>query len=461
MESADDLTAVRIEEIAGRVDGHIITPNHAEFDDARSVWNGAVEKSPDLIVRPRGPADIVEIVNWSEESGWPIAVKSSGHHPSGNAVCDEGIVLDLSDMDDIEVDPATATVRVQAGATWEQVNRETAPYDLLPPGGRRPVGVAGFTLGGGQGYLLRTHGLASDLLREVEVVTAGGDRLRASESQHEDLFWALRGGGGNFAIVTSFEFDCVPLSHEFMTANLLYPVDDAPAVLRLFRDQFETAPDELLSYASLMPIPEMDEIDATWHGEPGIWLSLWYIGPTDEAGEAFSPFMTFGDPLSSSTRTRSFALEPGESMPAGRRRQWGSAYVEVLSDELIDRLVTSAASFPSPKSFITVYWFGGATGRIDPDATAYPHRHASFLIMPGSAWEEPTEDTANRTWVRDLRDAVTAAGTGGEFLSLQSDTNEDRVRAAFGDHYDRLQRIKRAWDPENRFRINQNIVPSD
>lgn len=453
----DDST---LESLVDSVRGEVIQPRDDGYDDARTVWNGAVDKRPALIVRCAGTADVMQSVEFARQHDINLSVKSSGHMTTGNAVCDDGIVLDMSEMDAVRVDPNERTVRVQGGATWAQVNHETIPFGLLAPGSPREVGVAGFTLGGGQGYLARTHGLACDHLREVDVVTANGDLVTASEDVNEDLFWALRGGMGNFGVVTSFEFDCFEMNTEFMTGEVLYPLNDAPAVLRLFRDSVDTAPDELLSWVSLIIIPEMEGIPLEHHGEPGIYVQLTYVGDPAEAEDAFEPFLTFDDPVVQSTAIKPFPeVELDEEMPPGIRRHWESVFLNELSDELIGLLVDEAESLPSPLSSLTVFWFGGAVSRVERDATAFPHRDASFLLMLGAGWSDPADDESNQLWVRELLEEVSRHGTGGEFVSLQTDTGEERVRAAYGDNFDRLVEIKRIWDPENLFDQNQNIEP--
>ena len=424
------------------------------------MWNGAIDRHPAGIVHPTGTADVITTVRFCRASELPLSIKSSGHMTTGNAVCDDGIVLDMSSMDAVRVIPNAQTVRVQGGATWAQVNHETIPVGLLAPGSPREVGVAGFTLGGGQGYLTRTHGLVSDFLREVDVVTATGELVTTSEDNHEDLFWALRGGGGNYGVVTSFEFDCFAMSTQFKTADILYTRENIRDVLRLFRDQFETAPDELLAWVSIMAIPEMGGVPSERRDEIGIFVRLTYVGDPSDADAAFEPFLAFGNPLLQETAIKPFPkVELEEGMPPGVRRHWESLFLDHLPEDLLDELVSRAQASPSDDSFLTVFWFGGATSRFDSDATAFPHRDASYLLMIGAGWSDPAEDETNRDWVRETLRKCTPYGTGGEFLSLQTDSDEERVRAAFGEHYDRLQRIKTSWDPDNVFRVNQNIPP--
>lgn len=449
-----------IERFADGVRGGLIQPGDEGYDDARTVWNGAVDKRPAMIVRCTGTADVMQSVEFAREHDLNLSVKAGGHMTTGHAVCDDGIVLDMSGMDAVRVDPDEQTVRVDGGATWAQVNHETIPFGLLAPGSPREVGVAGFTLGGGQGYVTRTHGLASDYLREVDVVTADGEFVTASEDVNEDLFWALRGGGGNFGVVTSFEFDCFEMNTKFMTGELLYRLDDAPPVLRLFRDSFDEVPDEVLAWVSLVTIPAMEGVPQDQHGEPGIHVQLTYVGNPAEAEAAFEPFLAFGDPLVRSTAIEPFPeIELDEEMPPGIRRHWESVFLHELSDELIDLLIDEAESLPSPRSAMTVFWFGGAVSRFERDATAFAHRDASFYIMLAANWSDPADDESHRSWVRELLEEVSAHGTGGEFLNVQTDTGEERVRAAYGDHFDRLAEIKSKWDPENIFDSTQNVEP--
>ena len=455
----DDST---LESLVDSVRGEVLQPSDDGYDDARTVWNGTVDKRPALIVRCTGPADVMQSVEFAREHDINLSVKSSGHMTTGNAVCDDGITLDMGEMNAVRVDPNERTVRVEGGATWAQVNHETIPFGLLAPGSPREVGVAGFTLGGGQGYLTRTHGLASDHLREVDLVTADGDLVTANEDTNADLFWALRGGVGNFGVVTSFEFDCFEMSTEFMTGELLYPLDDAPAVFRLFRDSFEEAPDELLSWVSLIMIPDMEGIPQIHHGEPGIHVQLTYVGDPAEAEDAFEPFLLFGDPIVRTTAIKPFPeVELDELMPPGIRRHWESVFLDEITDDLIDLLTSEATSLPSPQSSLTVFWLGGTARRFDREATAFAHRNASFYVMLSANWTDPTDDDLHHSWVREILERVSTHGTGGEFVNIQTDSNEERIRAAFGNHYARLVDVKNKWDPNNLFDQNQNIDPTD
>lgn len=461
MEPTTHLDDSRIASFTDRVQGPVLMSADEGYDEARTVWNGLIDKEPAVIVRCTGTADVIEAVTLARESKLPLAVKGGGHGMTGHAVCDDGIVIDLSPMDAVRVDPNERTVRVHGGATWEQVNHEALPLGLVPPGIPMDVGVAGFTLGGGMGILSRTHGLASDLLREVDVVTADGDFLTASEDDRANLFWALRGAGANMGIATSFVFDCVPMATEYATVELHYPLDLAPEVLRTYRDAMREARDELFSGVSFVVAPEDPDFPPDVRGDTVLSVGLTYLGPRGDAHEVFEPFLEVEDPIAKSTEvtpyTDLYSYFPAE---AGERNHWKSLYLDGLSGDLFETLVERTAPLPTPATIVSIYGLGGAMSRYESDATAYAHRDASYLIHIATRWSDPAEDDACIGWSRELHEALVPYGTGGEYINNQTDDDPDRVRAAYGDHYDRLVEIKDKWDPDNLFSVNQNIEPT-
>lgn len=450
-----------LESFTNRVRGPVIQSGDEGYDEARSVWNGLFDKEPALIVRCTGVSDVMEAVNFGRECELPLAVKGGGHGMTGHAVCDDGIVIDLSPMDSVRVDPNEETVRVRGGATWEAVNHEALHHELLPPGIPMSVGVAGFTLGGGMSPLSRTRGLAIDNLRSVDIVTADGELVHASEEDHPDLFWALRGGGGNFGIATSFEFECFDMNTEFKTADLLFPVDAASDVLRFTSEAKSEAPDELSFGPHFYSVPEDHDFPQHLHGETVVSLSLTYIGEPDEAAGPFEPFLEFGDPIVRTTEitpyTELYSYFPGE---AGERNYWKSLYLDDLSDDLIETLVDEALPVPTSETIVSIYGLGGAVNRYEPEATAYPHRDASHLVHITTRWSDSAKDEAYVDWTRELHKSLRPYGTGGEYVNNQTDDACERVRAAYGDNYDRLVDVKNEWDPDNLFRMNKNIEPT-
>ncbi len=456
--STQRITLSDREALEEQIRGTVLLPHDGDYDESRAIWNGAVEKFPAVIVRSAGPADVVTTVEFARKNDVPLSVKAGGHMTTGHAICEDGVVLDLSAMDAVRVDPHEQIARVEGGATWDQVNHEALQFGLVPPGSPMSVGVAGFTLGGGQGVVTRLHGLASDNLREVDVVTADGTLVTASEDENEDLFWAVRGGGGNFGIVTSFEFDLFDLPTEVMTAQVMYGHDSAAEFLQLLRTELPAAPEPLLPMVSLVRIPSVPDFPAALHGEPAIFAYLTFVGESDAARAAFEPFLSLDDALLEVTAKVPFGEVWADfQVPKGKRHHWECAFVDALSDELIETLVAAGTSLPNDASAVTVYGFGDALTRFEP--SAYAHREAPYLVHVATQWSDASEDDAMSNWTRERHTEIAAYGTGGEYINNQTDDDEERVRAAFGDNYDRLVEIKRRWDPENLFQVNQNIDP--
>lgn len=441
--------------------GRLLTPGETGYDEARALWNGLIDKHPDVIVQCAGPADVMTTVEFARAHDRPLSVKGGGHMTTGHAVCDEGIMVDLSPMNGVRVNPTAKTVRAQGGATWDQVNHETLPFHLLPPGIPLDVGVGGFTLGGGMGVVARKHGLAVDSLREVDVVTASGELVTADPEQHPDLFWAVRGGGGNFGVVTSFQFDCFEEPPECLTGQLIYSLDDAAAVLRHVRETMGDLPDALFPVLSLISIPEMPGVPEALVGQPGLFVYVMCVGPPEEVAAPLDAFVAFGDPVLSVTDTVPYSrLYDPFKIPKGQRHHWESAYLDDLSDAFIDDFLEEAVPLPTPTTAVSIYGLGGAIRRVAPDATAYAHRAHPYLFHVTTHWTDPADDARCRTWTRRVHEAVRAHGPGGEYINNQTEHTPGQVRAAFGEHYDRLATIKATWDPENLFRENHNVEPA-
>ena len=383
--------------------GRLLTPGETGYDEARALWNGRVDKHPDAIVQCAGTADVMTAVDFARTHDRPLSVKAGGHMTTGHAVCDDGIVVDLSPMNGIRVDPTAQTVRAQGGATWDQVNRETLPFHLLPPGIPLDVGVGGFTLGGGMGVVGRKHGLAVDNLREVDLVTARGDLVTAGPERHPDLFWAVRGGGGNFGVVTSFLFDCVEEPPECLTGQCIYSLDDAAAALRHMREAMGDLPEALFPILSLVSIPEMPGIPEESVGQPGLFVYVMCVGEAEEGADALDAFLHFGSPLVHVTNTVPYAsLFDPFKIPNGERHHWESAYLDDLSDEFIDVLLQDAVPLPTPTTAVNIYGLGGAISRVSPDATAYAHRAHPYLCHVSTHWTDPADDARCRTWTRGV-----------------------------------------------------------
>lgn len=447
-------------ELGERLRGDLLRAGDSGFDDARRLWNAAAQSEPAAIARCTGPADVMEGVNFARDGGVDLSVKAGGHMTTGDAVAADGLVLDLSPMNGVRVDRKQGTVRVGGGAIWEAVNREALIHDLIPPGIPETAGVGGFTVGGGMGVTCREHGLACDNLREVDIVTADGELRTASEDEHADLFWAIRGGGGNFGVVTSFEFECVEASRDCLVANLLYPIDDAEDYLRYFREAVPEMPESTWPIASLLTVPESPDIPADIHGELAVSAYAMGVGEQGDLADAMESFAAFGEPYIDPIYPADYTeLYAPFAVPTGQRHHWMSVYLDELSDDLIETLAAEALPMPTPLTGVSIYSLGGEINRVPTDATAYPHRDAQYLLHITTHWTDGGMDSECREWTRDLHASLRDHGTGGEYINNQTDSETERVRAAYGDNYDRLAAIKQEWDPDNVFRMTQNIEP--
>lgn len=449
MPTSSDLESDALDALIERVRGAVITETASIYDDARSVWNGLIDNHPVAIVRCSGPADVMAGLDFAKAIDRHVSVKGGGHLTTGEAVRDDGVVLDLSPMNGVRVDPDSQTVRVGGGATWGDVYHETVPFGLVPPGGfDDEVGVGGFTLGGGQGVTVRSEGMACDCLLEVDIVTADGELITASEDQHADLFWALRGGGAaGFGVVTSFVFECFPLPFDLATTTAYYRLSDGPTVFRHLREHMVGLPEAVLPTVGIAPIPDLPDIPQQVAGSHGIYLYLLYAGDPENASMAFDPLLDAGDPLVVNDAIMPITETFGPS-PAGRRRHWESLFLKELPDDLIDTLFEKGPNAPSHS--ISLFGFGDLSGHNGSMDTAYAHRDCPYQLMIAADWDDPADDASNRKWVRQMHKRLAPYATG-EYINLQTDTDRDRAAGAFGDNRNRLAEIKARWDPHGIF----------
>lgn len=447
-----------------RLRGSLIRPEDGEYDTAREVWNEQIDRYPAAIARCRGPADVIASANFARETDLLLAVRSGGHDYAGNSTCDDGLVVDLSAMDGVRVDPRAAIAHVEPGARWADVYHETQAFDLALPGGGGVVGVAGFTLGGGISYLSRKHGLTCDNLVGADVVTASGDLVHASEDENSDLFWALRGGSGNFGIVTAFEYDLHKVGPEVLAGQVLHPIDDAKRVLQFYRAFMADAPDELGCFATVVRVPSDPELPDEYHGELAIALSLCYSGSVDAGRETVAPLREFGEPILDGVHPQSyteFKLSSDDLYESIDRWYSKSQYLASLPDEAIDVIVDHAQTMPESLTMIGLLGLGGAINRVDSTEMAFPHRNAAFEFDIWAAWSDPARDDELMEWARTFHEAMTPYSTGGVYVNMLSHDEQDRVGAAYGSNFERLAELKARWDPENLFSMNQNIDPAD
>jgi FAD/FMN-containing dehydrogenase len=456
-----------IQELAGKVQGDLIRPDDPAYDEARRVWNGMIDRRPGLVARCRGVADVITCVRFAADHDLLLAVRGGGHNVAGFGTCDGGLVIDLSAMRGVRVDPVRRTVRAEGGATWGDVDRETQLFGLAAPGGiHSKTGIAGLTLGGGQGWLRRTYGMSCDNLISADVVTADGRLLVASETENADLFWALRGGGGNFGVVTSFEYRLHPVGPMVAFAGPVYPVEETARVMAGFRDFVADAPDELNASVTWWSIPAVPAFPEEIHGQAVVILPSVYAGPAEEGEARLMPLRQFAEPmLDLSTILPFTALQQlfDPFFPRGElRHYWKSLYLASLGSDVVDEIVAWIQRRPSSNSMTAVWALGGALGRIDPDATAIGERAAPFLLEILANWSEPEDTERNVSWARDFFAAMerfSSGKTNPNFPGLGEDPQF--VRAAFGRNYERLAALKQKFDPTNLFRLNQNIDPRD
>lgn len=459
------LDAAAIDELASALSGDVIRPGDDAYDEARRVWNGMIDRRPAAVARCRGVADVIACVRFAAERDLLLAVRGGGHNVAGFGTCDGGLVIDLSAMRSVRVDPARRVARAEGGATWGEVDRETQVFGLATPGGLvSTTGIGGLTLGGGQGWLRRTYGMTCDNLLSADVVTADGQLLVASEEEHADLFWALRGGGGNFGVVTSFEYRLHPVGPLVALADLVYPLDQSARVMEGFRDFVAEAPDELNVSVTWWSIPAVPGFPEELHGEAVVIVGAVDAGPSNEGEKRLMPLRDLSEPMLDLSGTLPYtALQQifDPFFPAGDLRYyWKSLYLARLDDEVVNEIVRWVERRPSAMSMASAVALGGALGRVAPDATAAGERSAPFLLEILANWAEPEETEANVTWARGFFMAMERFSSGKTNLNFPGLGEDSQLlRSSVGHNFQRLAAVKRAYDPANLFRVNQNIDP--
>jgi len=444
--------------------GTLVTPDSPAYDEARTIWNAMIDRRPALIVECAGAADVARAVRFAREHGLLVAVRSGGHNIAGNAVCDGGLVISLAKMKSIRVDPAARRAWVEPGNTLGDVDNETQAYGLaVPTGINSTTGIAGLTLGGGFGWLSRKHGLTIDSLISADVVTPSGDLVRASAEENADLFWGIRGGGGNFGIVTAFEFALHPVGPEVLSGLIVHPFKDARAVLEYYREFCAKAPDELTVWAVMRKAPPLPFLPADVHGTEVLILAALYAGDMAAGEKALAPLRAFGTPIADVISPHQFiafqaAFDP--LLTPGARNYWKSHDFLKLPDALLDTLVGYVETLPDPQCEIFIAQMGGATNRVPADATAYRHRDAEFVVNVHGRWSDASQDARCIAWCRELFDAAAPHATGGVYVNFMTEEETQRVEKAYGASYAPLVKLKNKYDPTNMFRLNQNIRPA-
>ena len=457
------VSAAAIEAFAWQQRGDVLDASDVSYDEVRAIWNGMIDRKPALIVRCAGAADVVRAVRFARDNRLLVAVRGGGHNIAGNAVCDGGLMIDLSPMTSVRVDAAAKRAWIEPGATLADVDSETQSFGLvLPTGINSTTGIAGLTLGGGFGWITRKFGLTIDSLVSADVVTADGNLLRASETENSDLFWALRGGGGNFGIVTAFEFKLHDLGPQVTAGLVVHPFADAKAVLEQYRQALETAPDELTCWAVMRQAPPLPFLPQEWHGKEVLVLAMCYCGDAASAEKATAGLRAIGKPIADVVGPSPFAgwqqaFDP--LLTPGARNYWKSHDFMALSDATIAILLDAVRNLPSPECEIFIAHVGGAAGRIAAGATAFPQRSSHFVMNVHARWREPAMDAACIGWARQLFEAAKPYAVGTAYINFMPEDEGDRVEAAYAGNYQRLGELKRRYDPDNLFRMNQNVKP--
>lgn len=456
------LSEATIEAFSGGIRGPLMKPDDTGYEDARQIWNAMIDRRPGMIVQCSGTADVMAAVKFAREHQLLVSVRGAGHNIAGKSLYDGALLIDLSAMNSVQVDPDARIAVAGPGATLGDLDHETQAYGLaVPVGINSTTGVGGLTLGGGFGWLSRKYGLTVDNLLAAEVVTAEGERIRCDANSHGDMFWATCGGGGNFGIVTSFEFRLHPVGPEVMSGPAVFPFDQATSVLKAYRDFCADCPDELTVWAVIRDAPPLPFLDPDVHGSRVLIIVALYNGDMTEGEKALAPLRQLGSPIADGFAPHPFvgfqqAFDP--LLTPGVRNYWKSHNFTGLTDELIDMLVDYGSRLPSPDSEIFIAQMGGATNRVDSSATAYPHRDAEFVMNVHTRWDKPDQDQTCIDWARDFYDATLPLATGGVYVNFISE-GEDRIEGAYGANYERLTKVKGKYDPDNFFRVNQNIKP--
>ncbi len=466
--SSQIVEAALVNDFRGGLRGSSMTQGDPGYDESRVIWNASAVKHPAIMVKCSGAADVIDAVNFAREHGILLAVRGGGHNVAGNSICDGGLVIDLSEMNSVRVDEKAKRAYVGGGALIGDVDRETQVFGLATPLGVVSLtGVAGLTLCGGMGYLRRKHGMACDALLAVDIVTADGKLIRASKTENEELFWGLRGGGGNFGVITSFEFQLYPVGQTVSLCAPFYPINDKTGdLVRSWRDFMSNMPEDVTSNCIFWSIPIHPNFPEELQGTPVVIPSTIHIGNPDEASELLQPLRELGDPILDLSGPLPFvdlqsAFDPlfgkGE-----RQNYWKSLYLDLLDDDAIERVVARANVRPDAWTMVILWHLGGAMNRVDPEETALGVRNANYLLSLDTSWTNPADNEKAITWTREFWNEMQPFSGGGAYLNFpgQGEEGEALLRASYGsENYDKLVKLKSKYDPSNLFRLNQNILP--
>ncbi|WP_030956581.1 FAD-binding oxidoreductase [Streptomyces sp. NRRL S-378] len=452
-----------MDQLRERVRGAVVTPGDETYEEARAVNNAMIDRRPAAVVRCANAGDVMATVDFARENGLDLAVRGGGHSVPGFGTCDDGVVADLSGMRGVRVDAARRTARAEGGATWGDFNAATHAYGLATTGGIiSTTGIGGLTLGGGIGYLCRGLGLSCDNLVSADVVTADGRVLVASEEENPDLFWALRGGSGNFGVVTSFEYRLSPV-RDIYGGPMLFELDDAATVLRSFAEHIAGAPEQLGGFPAFQLAPPLPFIPEDRHGDPFALIVACWAGPLDEGEKALKAFHDFAPVVAEHVGPMPYpALNSAFDalVPPGLQHYWKANFVTELTDSAIEAHLVHGPKLPAVNSTVHIYPINGACHRVGPDETAFAYRDANFATVIAGMWPDPADNEANIAWVRDYYEATAPHSEEGGYINFMAEDDQSRIRANYKGNYDRLAEVKRTYDPGNLFHLNQNIQPA-
>jgi FAD/FMN-containing dehydrogenase len=457
------LSQAAVSELGKGLRGGLVQPGDDSYEETRQIWNAMIDRKPALIARCANADDVVAAVRFAREHDLLVAIRGGGHNIAGNAVCDGGLMIDLSPMKGVQVEAGARRAKVEPGCTLGDFDAAAQAHGLATPLGiNSTTGVAGLTVGGGFGWLSRKHGMTIDNLISADVVTAGGEQVRASAKENEDLFWALRGGGGNFGIVTNFEFQLHPVGPEVLSGLIVFPFAQAKQVLTQFARFTESMPDELNVWMVTRKAPPLPFLPAEAHGTEIVALALCYAGDPEQGEKLIEPLRGFGSPVGEHVGVQPYtawqqAFDP--LLTPGARNYWKSHNFSKLNEGAIDSIIEYAGKLPSPQCEIFIGTIGGATGRVAPDAMAYSARDANYVMNVHGRWETAAEDAGCIAWAREFFEKSKPFATGNVYINFLTEEETDRIASAYGSNYERLTKIKAKYDPDNLFRMNQNIKP--
>ena len=450
-----------IEKLKGKVKGQIVLPDDPNYNKVREIWNAMIDRRPAVIVQCAVADDVLHAISYARENGLDLSIRGGGHNIAGSALCDNGVLIDLSTMKTVSVDAQNRRAYVEPGATLGDFDKAVQAHGLATPVGiNSTTGIAGLTLGGGFGWLTRKYGMTIDNLVSADVVTADGRKIHVSKDENADLFWAIRGGGGNFGVVTRFEFALYPVGPEIFAGLLVFPLDQAKQVLQKYREFVKSAPEELNIWAVLRKAPPLPFLPENVHGKEVIVLAVFYAGDTKEGEKLIHPLRGFGDPYGEHIGAMPYvqwqqAFDP--LLTPGSRNYWKSHNFKQLSDDALDSIIEFAGKLPSPQCEIFVGLIAGIANRVPSDAMAYGHRDAKFVLNVHGRWDDAAQDKTCIAWARAFFEASKPYASAGAYVNFMTGDEGDRVAAAYGTNYGRLKEIKKKYDPENIFHNNQNI----